>query len=803
MIGRRRQPRSIRHKLTWLVMAVVTLATLVVFGVSVLGLIVNSRASLATKISVMNVLGDVTALSAVSAVTFNDRKAAEEILGTLTIHPDILGAELTSTDGSVFASYTNPSTQPALLARTFPGSVTELLQRPLRLAEEPVGTLTITIDISGLWTTLAQQALVALAGLVLALTAGYLVLRRMSNAMLRPIERLAAVSRQISASQDYSLRAEKATDDELGDLTVEFNAMLDQIAQRDAQLGEKTEALAQTQEAICLTDAQARLQYVNPAFTKLLGYTLADILGQPVTVLRMADVSSLRPNRTPIDAVRTTGVFAGEIAVASQTGRWVPMFVSFSPIRDGQGAITGYVGAGHDISGKKQSEALIWKQANFDDLTGLPNRRMFQDSLDEDIRKASRTQSPLALLLLDLDGFKEVNDTLGHDMGDLLLKQAAHRLVKSTRSSDMVARIGGDEFTIIVRNIAGAGSLSRLADTLLHNLAEPFRLNDGMVYVSISIGIALYPSDSLSMEELLKHADQAMYEAKKGGRNCARYFTPSLQEAALSRMQITTDLRTALVNQQFVLFYQPIVDLSTSTIRKAEALIRWSHPTQGMIDPDRFIRIAEETGLIVDIGDWVFRSAASQVARWRVSCHPNFQISINKSPVQFRTGEDTLNAWYDHLLSLDLPGKSLSIEITEGLLMDHSRLVTKKLLQLRERGIEISLDDFGTGFSSLAYLNKFEIDFLKIDQSFVRNLLPDSREFALCKAIITMAHELGIKVIAEGIETLEQRDLLRTAGCDLGQGNLFSKPVPAAEFEALFAQWQDFSPTVLSVDFLA
>jgi len=418
-------------------------------------------------------------------------------------------------------------------------------------------------------------------------------------------------------------------------------------------------------------------------------------------------------------------------------------------------------------------------------LTELPNRQMFHDRLDQDIKKAHRVGRPLALMLLDLDRFKEVNDSLGHDKGDALLQEAAHRISSCVRETDTVARLGGDEFTVILGELDDPGSVERVAQEILRKLAEQFQLGEDVAYVSASIGITLYPEDATEIEALLKNADQAMYAAKNQGRNRYSYFTPSMQQAVQARMQIANDLRGALAGNQFWIAYQPIVELASGSIHKAEALLRWQHPTQGLISPAAFIPVAEDTGLIIDIGDWVFREAAQQAKRWRASHHAEFQISINKSPVQFHNESRSHQAWYDHLRQLGLPGQSIALEITEGLLLDASSLVTDRLLEFRDAGIQVAIDDFGTGYSALSYLKKFDIDYLKIDQSFTRNLAPDSDDLALCEAIIVMAHKLDMKVIAEGVETEQQKNLLVAAGCDYGQGYLFSRPIPANEFGEL------------------
>ena len=446
-----------------------------------------------------------------------------------------------------------------------------------------------------------------------------------------------------------------------------------------------------------------------------------------------------------------------------------------------------------DITDKKQSEALIWQQANFDTLTQLPNRRMFLDRLQHDVLKSRRDGTRIAILFIDLDHFKEVNDTLGHHQGDILLVDAARRIGACVRESDTVARLGGDEFTVILPDLSEVDRVEAIAQNIIDSLRQPFQLGQEQAFVSASIGITLYPDDAASIEDLLKHADQAMYAAKGAGRNRFSYFTPALQVAALNRMRLTNDLRGALKGEQLKLYFQPIVHLATGRIHKAEALLRWEHPQRGMVSPLEFIPLAEASGLIVDIGEWVFRESAGWVQRWRQDVHPDFQVSLNQSPLEFQRERGGYDAWLQQLQAMGVPGQALVVEITEGLLLDANALVTDKLLQLRDAGIQVALDDFGTGYSSLSYLKKFDIDYLKIDRTFTRNLAPDSSDMALSDAIIVMAHKLDLSVIAEGVETPEQRDLLAAAGCDYAQGYLFARPLPAVEFDKLLRSQQSIA----------
>ncbi|MEO6625543.1 MAG: EAL domain-containing protein [Burkholderiaceae bacterium] len=529
------------------------------------------------------------------------------------------------------------------------------------------------------------------------------------------------------------------------------------------------------------------VEIFSPRFKKMYGYSdheIADRCSAFDQLTHPDDIAQVNKARQAhFDGITPTYINEHRIRCKDGSWKWIlsrGMVIS----RDALGKPVRMIGTHTDISERKNSEAMIWQQANFDTLTGLPNRRMLRDRLEQKIKESDREGQELAVLFIDLDHFKEVNDTLGHDAGDSLLVEAARRIRHCVRESDTVARMGGDEFTIVLAELHEAPWLDRVMHSLLTAMSALFQIGNEQVYVSASIGITMYPADAREVEDLFKNADQALYVAKGAGRNRFSFFTPALQEAAQNRVRLANELRQGLAEQQFRVAYQPIVDLRDGSIRKAEALIRWQHPTRGTIDPSEFIPVAESSGLIVEIGEWVFHQAAAQAGRWRAMHHPTFQVSVNKSPVQFHNDAGRQHTWVNHLKELGLGGDSVVVEITEGLLLDTSASVTEQLLQLRDAGIQVSLDDFGTGYSSLTYLQRFDIDFIKIDQSFVRHLIPECTELALCKAIIVMAHELGMQVIAEGVETASQRDLLAAAGCDFGQGYLFSRALPADEFDA-------------------
>ncbi|MET3130401.1 diguanylate cyclase (GGDEF)-like protein/PAS domain S-box-containing protein [Oxalobacteraceae bacterium GrIS 1.11] len=537
---------------------------------------------------------------------------------------------------------------------------------------------------------------------------------------------------------------------------------------------------------IALIDSvSGQLRDINPRFLDIAGRSLQQMKDSKwMDLSHPGDLAPELEQMARLNAQQISGYKCSK-RILRPDGAVVWVDASIAAIETAPHAAPHHLCMIEDVTEKRESEALIWQQANFDTLTELPNRRMFHDRLEHDLLKAKRDGLRIAILFIDLDHFKEVNDTLGHHQGDVLLIDAARRIRACVRESDTVARLGGDEFTVILSNLADAERVDVIAQNIIDSLLSPFALGQEQAFVSASIGITLYPDDAASIADLLKHADQAMYAAKDGGRNRFSYFTPALQVAALNRMRLTNDLRGALKGNQLLVYFQPIVHLRSGRIHKAEALVRWQHPQRGLVSPLDFIPLAEASGLIVDIGAWVFQEAAQWIKRWREEHHAQFQVSVNQSPLEFQREGEAYQGWVRHLGELGLEGQAIVVEITEGLLLDANSAVADKLLQLRDAGIQVALDDFGTGYSSLSYLKKFDIDYLKIDRSFTRNLAPDSSDMALSEAIIVMAHKLGLRVIAEGVETPEQRELLLAAGCDYGQGYLFARPMPGEQFDAL------------------
>lgn len=539
------------------------------------------------------------------------------------------------------------------------------------------------------------------------------------------------------------------------------------------------------EQAVVVTDSENRIVSINPAVTRITGYNLNEVLGRDPSMF-----ASGRHDEafyaTMWDSLNTTGQWEGEIWDRRKDGTVYAKWLTINVIHDRHGRLQQYVSVFSDITERKKTEELIWKQANYDSLTQLPNRYLLNEHLEQEIRKAQRSGWPLAVLFIDLDRFKEVNDSLGHTKGDTLLVQAARRISGCVRDTDTIARLGGDEFTVVLPDFAGRGNLERIVQGLIHDLSEPYNLGDGdMAYVTASIGITLYPDDAGDPQDLLKHSDQAMYVAKAEGRNRFSYFTRSMQDEAQEKLKLSNDLRRALAENQLAVYYQPIVDLQSGAIVKAEALLRWFHPERGMVGPMTFIPLAEDAGLIHEIGSWTFRQVISNIKHWRDSYGCTIPVSVNKSPLQFE--KISQPSWSDQLAETGLPGNSIIVEITEGSLLSKSRRIKQRLLEFRNVGIEVSIDDFGTGFSALSYLHQFDIDYLKIDRSFIADLDGNAANTALIEAIIVMASKLGIKAIAEGVEEARQRDLLLQFGCDYAQGYLYAGPMPLNEFEQLIA----------------
>ncbi len=533
-------------------------------------------------------------------------------------------------------------------------------------------------------------------------------------------------------------------------------------------------------QGMFVADSDYQIININPAFTSITGFKPEEVIGERLSVFHhsspLADAIQLQ--------LSSLGYWEGEIDVPRKSGERYTAYFTFRLVK-GSDLADGYlVALFTDISQIKKAVQQLWEQMNVDQLTQLPNRHQFNNHLQDEINKYEHTKAKFSLLIIDLDQFKLINDGLGYEVGDELLKIAVYRIFNVINNNGFVARMSGDEFSILLYNMTDGNKIERLMRQLLEQLALPYQLKKNSAYISASIGVAIYPDDADSASSLLKKAGQAMYSAKKQGRNRFCYFMPAIQEKAQTRQRLIADMHMALDSEQFKLYYQPIVDIKSGRLCKAEALVRWFHPDLGMINPVDFIPLAEETGLIIPLGEYIYKQAISQLRKWREIFSPSFQLSVNKSPIQFQQINRTKD-WIDLLSNENVPGCNLIVEITEGVLMGNNDGITHRFQQFKESGIQLAIDDFGTGYSSLSYLNKLQVDFIKIDRSFVQDLSENPRNQALCEAMISMAHKLNIKVVAEGIETETQFKMLRNMDCDYAQGYLFSPPVPATTFENL------------------
>ncbi len=533
----------------------------------------------------------------------------------------------------------------------------------------------------------------------------------------------------------------------------------------------------QSGQAILITDSDKRILAVNPTFTHLTGYPLAEIRGKNPNIL----ASGLTPAETyqaMWTGLNEAGYWQGEIVDRRKDGTHYPMWISISVLRDAKGHTTHYIASFTDISERKLVEAHISQLAYHDTLTGLLNRFSLRTQLEQVLAMAHRDHRALAVIFLDMDRFKTINDTLGHAVGDKLLITVAQRLRESVRESDIVARLGGDEFVVVLTEVEDATAVARLADKILHVLAQPYLIGKNELHTAASIGLALYPDDGGDGETLMKNADTAMYHAKSLGRNNIQFFTTEMNQAALKRLMLDQDLRVAVEARQFELHYQPQLDSHDGRIVGVEALVRWHHPRDGLISPGEFIPVAEETGLILKLGEWVLDEACRQLRVWQDDGIKDVSIAVNLSAHQLRS--PALLAQVARALEKHgLAGASLELEITETAAMHDPAASISQLKALRGLGVRLSIDDFGTGYSSLSYLKLLPIHTLKLDQSFVRDIETDSNDVAICTATIALAHNLGLAVVAEGVETEAQRLLLTSHQCDFMQGYLFSKPLPA------------------------
>jgi diguanylate cyclase (GGDEF)-like protein/PAS domain S-box-containing protein len=548
------------------------------------------------------------------------------------------------------------------------------------------------------------------------------------------------------------------------------------------------QAIEQSPVSVVMTDTNGDIEYVNRAFEMTTGYQASEVLGQNPRILK-SDNTPSEYFEALWQVIISGQPWRGELQNRKKNGElfWERAYIA--PVVDESGSTSHYLAIKEDITLQKQQEEKILHQANYDSLTDLPNRFLTLDRLSQIIKEAQRNQHLAAVLFLDLDDFKKVNDSMSHEAGDNLLIQAAQRLKDSVRLDDTVSRLGGDEFIVLLGSLHCEKEVLPIAEKILTCFKSPFILDGRELILTSSIGISIYPSDGKNPAELLRNADTAMYQSKEQGRNTFNFFTYEMNQGISRRLQVEEQLHGALERNEFQLYYQPILDIAKHEIIGAESLLRWNNPVLGEVRPDEFVPITEQTGQIVSLGQFVIEQALCMTSQWQERFNKPFKVAINISPRQFRDPNLTKQI-KTALAQCNIPSHSVVLEITEGVLMSGHTYINDALTELNELGVTITMDDFGTGYSSLSYLRRYPFGSLKIDRSFINDITIDPADRELVNATIAMAHGLGITVVAEGVETYEQLDYLEQQGCDMAQGYLFSKPVPALELENMLTNGQ-------------
>ncbi len=928
---------SIRLKIRNLAFISVLLALGVTFTFNTIYTIYTDRKA---AILELNVLAEIVARNSQSALMFKDKSASAETLNALSPRADIISAEIITTQNEILAQR-NFQQDPtniisSLLSAGLGINNVVHIEKTSSLNGAVLGKIKLTVDTSMIWQAIFKSLSAYIGAMFLTIIFSAFLIRRMIARIILPITRLSQSASEIAKTRQYTQRVEKLSNDELGNMTDQFNLMLSEVEKRDHELLQKNNLLEtevqrrtktiksameemhsllnsmaegafgvdnegrctfvnasflrilgydetdnlitqnieniihhtqdgeastytqselykvlhsrqgghasdevfwrkdgvaipveywsqpiivddiiqgtittfiditdrkkselelkisatafETQDAMMVTDANTVILRVNKAFTETAGYTLEEVIGQLPKILR----SGLQDEHFYAmmwQNINTYGTWRGEVWNKRKNGEIYPARLVITAVKDAHNIVTNYVALITDITTSKAAEAEIENLAFYDPLTGLPNRRLLLDRLQQALVSSARNNRDGALLFLDLDHFKTLNDTLGHHVGDMLLKEVAVRLSRCVRESDTVARLGGDEFIVLLQdlnenNSSATEQAESIGKKILNSINQPYELLTHEYQASSSIGIALFRSHDWSSEDLLKHADIAMYQAKKAGRNTLRFFAPEMQTIIDSRATLEKELKKALRLEQFELHYQ--IQLSSSNqVLGAEALIRWMHPKRGIISPSQFIPLAEESHLIIEIGNWVINQACAQLKLWQQNpSTQNLTLAINVSAKQLKQA-DFVETLKETISRHDIDPNKLKIELTESILLDNIENIIAPLNALKELGIKFILDDFGTGYSSLQYLKKLPLDQLKIDQSFVRDIATDNSDKAIVLTIISMAQSLNLNVIAEGVETDEQHQLLMDNGCMNYQGFLFGKPIAIEEFEAL------------------
>lgn len=739
----------------------------------------------------LNELIDSTSVMASVACFANDATLAAETANALIKHSDVLSISIYSNNEKL-ATASRP--RPPLIANQHKAA-------PLRHAihspfdpTEIIGEIQLTPNWLEIHKTVRDEVRHAATILILVATGIVAVIGAVITLLVvRPVKSISDRLHSISATTGEKLHVPAAhaknelgrlvedINDLLGRFHVEHESRLQRIVTEKLSLA--AEVFKNSQEGIMITNRQNEIVTVNRAFSQITGYSEAEVIGKDPRLLASGRQNSDFYKKL-WNSLLTEGFWKGELWNRRKNGEIIPKWFSINTVKNEAGEIVNHVAIFSDISERKKAEERIEFLAHHDPLTKLPNRVLLRDRFSHACASALREGSGITMMFIDLDNFKNINDSFGHHAGDKLLTTIVERLHGFIREADTISRQGGDEFIVMLSNIREQDVVTRIAKKMLDALAAPVIFEGNTFAISASIGISLFPDDGQDFDELLRNADDAMYDAKSSGKNGYRFFTKTMSRDARRRLHLQVDLRNALENGEFQLYYQPQSDLASGKMIGVEALLRWHHPTLGMVSPSHFIPLAEECGLIVPIGQWVLEEACRQGAQWQKSGMPPLVVAVNISALQFSRG-DLVEIIERALRDSGFPARQLEIEITESLLMRNLDGTRETIQRLKKLGIQFAIDDFGTGYSSLSSLKTMKVNKLKIDQSFVRDIGHDADDLAIVRAIIQLGKTLQLRVIAEGVETLEQLNILRKHGCDEVQGYYFGQPQPPESLQAL------------------
>lgn len=746
--------------------------------------------------SKLTILADVITNQAGAALIFNDLAMLKNNLSTLDADSSIVRGCIYNEQQNLVGGY-NIANAPSCSERWLDLSLANPLNFyrsfPITLEQKNYGTFYLEADHKALISRIKQFLWFSIAILLVAIFLALLLSNGLQGVVTRPIHDLTLTLRSILRKNDFSIRAERNNNLELGELIDLFNSLLATVETENTSLKESEERFRKLTSlapvGIFQLDAEQNIQYINQRWRDIhhINNPQPTLMDWFLSIYP-SDLSVLQPHWQTL--IETQSSITVEFRlIHNDTISWVQLLAG--ALHDVQGNLTGYIGTLSDISEMKDAQLQMESLAFYDALTGLANRRLFRNRLEKAITTVKRTPSSVALMFLDMDQFKRINDTLGHDAGDELLKTVADRLCSCVRESDTVSRIGGDEFTILLTEIHNSSDVVTVAEKILHSLSQAIYLGDNEVFTSVSIGITLTPGDSLDANTLMKNADMAMYRAKELGRNTYQFFSEEMNRSVLEHIEIENELNEALASHQFSLVYQPKISLFNFSITGFEVLLRWHHPIKGLITPDRFIPIAEETGQILNIGQWVLEQACLQMSKLRQQ-YPvleNVRMAVNLSAKQF-SDPNLLERIRLCIENTELPSQNLELEITESTLMDDVESAIDTMQKIKQLGITIAIDDFGTGYSSLSYIKRFPIDVLKVDRSFVMDIPKDENDMAITAAVIAMAHKLNLSVVAEGVEERDQLNFLHANFCDEGQGYFFSRPLYLEQLHQFLEQYQ-------------